>query len=124
MAAGNESYVSMESKNYGYCKFGTSCRNSRSSFAIRPLCKFKRQGRCSRGEGCIYRHGPPLMEKAQQRIDPIRSIVSTIVSGRIQGPAEEWFAELERRDFLFLLGDGNFEFTESLRKLGCRPAIP
>jgi HrpA-like RNA helicase len=113
----------------GYCKFGSACRNSHSPFAVSPPCRFFQKGHCSRGDKCMYAHGPSSIEKMESQLssllekasDPMSAIVP--VQSHVMLPdTDEWFADPDRQSSLLLLGEGNFEFTESLRRLGCAPA--
>jgi hypothetical protein len=113
----------------GYCKFGSACRNSHSPFAVRPPCRFFQKGHCARGDECAYAHGPSSVEKMESKLssllekktDPMSAIVP--VQSHFTLPStEEWFANPARQTSLLLIGEGNFEFTESLRRLGCAPA--
>ena len=108
----------------GKCNFGDKCRNSHSPFAIRPPCKFFFSGGCMKGDDCLFSHEDvkkqaDRLDNSKQPKDPMMSLVPVIPELYIYEDIEEWFEE--NCDYLCMLGEGNFDFTRALNKLGLQP---
>ena len=114
----------------GQCKFGDDCRKSHSTFARRPRCRF--QDRCVKGPGCVYSHSDSdddddelyRMANLQQFNDRTNQISSTplvphILSLSIPEGAFLWFQV--NAPHLFMLGEGQYNFSKALVKAGIAP---
>jgi hypothetical protein len=111
----------------GNCTFGANCRHSHSPDAVRPQCRYFLSGHCSRGNGCMYSHEredsssvDALFRGDGKKKDPLIATAPLLLSLKLEGGTRDWFREHRRN--LLLLGDGSFEFTNSLTKLRLRPA--
>eukprot|EP00529_Nitzschia_sp_RCC80_P005200 CAMPEP_0113447584 /NCGR_PEP_ID=MMETSP0014_2-20120614/4315_1 /TAXON_ID=2857 /ORGANISM="Nitzschia sp." /LENGTH=1015 /DNA_ID=CAMNT_0000338747 /DNA_START=26 /DNA_END=3073 /DNA_ORIENTATION=+ /assembly_acc=CAM_ASM_000159 len=111
----------------GRCKFGASCRLSHSPYARRPQCRFSVSGTCS-NPNCIFSHEDTADEEPGKIVSYIPSaqqgptvpLVPIIPSLILSGGALEWFIKMSGR--VFLLGEGNFEFTKALTALKVPPS--
>ncbi|CAB9518542.1 Probable ATP-dependent RNA helicase spindle-E [Seminavis robusta] len=106
----------------GNCMYGDKCKNSHSPYAQRPMCKFFFKGGCNRGANCVFSHvdaAVPVVvsaEHANLKKDPLTSLAPTMPELYLPDDLFDWFSQ--RHGGLFLLGDGNFDFTRSLSTLG------
>lgn len=107
----------------GTCKFNESCRHSHSRHARRPPCRFFLSGRCSKGDACIYSHDDPDADVtiSGSNFGPTDPLVPVLESLHLSGGALGWFKSISNR--LFLLGEGNFQFTRALTSMGKPPLV-
>jgi len=107
----------------GSCKFGETCRHSHSRHARRPPCRFFLSGRCSKGDNCIYSHEDPDADEtiSGSQYGPTDPLVPVVDSLHLSGGALGWFKSMANQ--LFLLGEGNFQFTRALTAMGRPPLV-
>jgi HrpA-like RNA helicase len=108
----------------GNCTYGNHCRHSHSPFALPPKCRYFQSGRCVKGADCVYSHedDKPL-RNAIAGIDnnSLGALIPSLPNLSMFDGTVKWFSDSRRK--LLLLGEGNFEFTRSLMKLGLNPAF-
>lgn len=108
----------------GNCSYASRCRHSHDPFAVPPPCRYFQTGRCTKGSACVYSHeqeGAPVNTFVGIDIDSLGAMVPILPSLSLEGGSVQWFSEHRRK--LLLLGEGNFEFTRSLQKLGLNPSF-
>lgn len=105
----------------GNCKYGNKCRNAHSRTAPRPLCRF--YPNCSKGQACVYSHGERLVNEQMNDNSPDKSqsepcipiLKELILEDGVLG----WYHKHHKETVL--VGEGNFEFSNSLINLGLPP---
>ena len=106
----------------GNCNYGNKCRNAHSFSAPRPLCRF--YPNCTKGSSCVYSHGEASSATQAKRSDASklsRPLVPVSKERSLEKGVLGWF----RRNYKgsVLLGEGNFEFSDSLVGLGMYPLL-
>lgn len=106
----------------GNCKFGNECQNVHSFSAPRPLCRF--YPNCSKGSSCVYSHGEPSVAKQSKGAstrNKSEPLVPVMKEFSLQRGVLGWFGREHKESII--LGEGNFEFSNSLVGLGLRPFL-
>jgi HrpA-like RNA helicase len=106
----------------GNCKFGNKCQNVHSFSAPRPLCRF--HPNCSKGSSCVYSHGDPSFVKEAKNVSTRKSskpIVPVLEKLSLEWGVLGWFVIHHKHSVL--LGEGNFEFSNSLVDLRLPPLL-
>lgn len=106
--------------------FGAKCKSSHSSDARRPPCRFYQQGKCTKGQDCVYLHDDEVMVddkfgSAIAATSPMKAIVPLLPELSLAGGPLAWFKAQTRQ--LLLLGEGNFDFTLALQRMHLHPFI-
>jgi hypothetical protein len=105
----------------GNCSFGDRCRNSHSSSAVKPECRF--YPNCT-NRNCPYSHGGDdeysLYEDDDiDTTDPLDAVAPLILDSMLQDGVAAWFEEESAH--LLLLGEGDLSFTTALIREGFPP---
>jgi HrpA-like RNA helicase len=106
----------------GNCKFGANCKNVHSFSAPRPLCRF--YPNCTKGSSCVYSHGKPLVAKQSKNSCTRKTsepLVPVLKELSVRGGVVGWFKKNHERTIL--LGEGNFDFSNSLVSLRIPPFL-
>ena len=108
----------------GNCNYGKNCKNSHSLSAPRPPCRF--HPNCSKGPRCVYSHGESLVNsKAKNGVDAgkmeSKPLLPVLGELSIEGGVLGWFMKHHKN--VVLLGEGNYEFSNSLVTLGLSPLL-
>lgn len=115
----------------GQCKYGVACRNSHSPFARRPRCRFHQNGGCAKGAACIYSHDDSdgedelytlaVLQQVSGGPTPMSStpLVPQIETLSLPEGVFAWFKAHARH--LFMLGEGQYAFSQALAKSGMPP---